>query len=127
MTMHTLIEWSLIAAALSLSICALFVARHTSVRSQSRRLAELSTRVEALESDTDTIRDELLKQLERERARANMAAVRARRKATERDEPAAESSNGSDGRAQTEAEKDEWQRAMNRKLLLGEVKLPGRR
>lgn len=109
-----------------LSICALFAALRTSARSQLRRLAALSNRCDQLECDLIETRDELLKQLQRERARANMAALRASRKATEHDAPAG-SSNGSGERVMTEAEKDEWQRTMNRKILMGEVKLPGRR
>jgi len=126
MTTLTPLAWSLIGAALLLSTCALVVALRTSARFLSKRLAALSTRLQEVELDQDSIRSELLKQLQRERARANMQALRASRKATERDEPE-ESSNGSAGRAQTEAEKDEWQRSMNLKLLTGAVKPPGRR
>lgn len=126
MTTPTLTMWSLIGAALSLSIFALVVALRTSARSQSKRLAALSTRVEELQSDMDSTQSELRAQLQRERSRANMATLRASRKATERVE-AEDSANGSGGRALTEAEKDEWQRTMNLKLLTGEVRPPGRR
>lgn len=109
-----------------LSTCALGVALRTSARSLSKRLAALSTRCEEIAAEQDEIRQQLLEELKRERVRTNMARLRANRKATAQDEPAA-SSNGSAGRAQTEAEKDEWQRSMNLKLLTGEVKAPGRR
>jgi len=119
--------WSLIAAALSLSTCALFVALRSSGRSLSKRLAALLTRLENLEADQDSTRSELLTQLKRERQRANMANIRARQKATEQDEPA-ELLNGSAASGQlSEDEKDRWQRDMNRKILTGQVKLPGRR
>lgn len=117
------IAWSLSGAALLLSICALCVALRTSVRSQLKRLSALSTRLEAVESDMTSMQDELLKQLHRERARANMASLRARQKATEPGEPGA-SSNGSGER--TEADKDAWQREMNLRILRGEIKFPGR-
>jgi hypothetical protein len=120
----TLAALSLSGAALAVSICALFAALRTSARSQLKRLSGLSTRLEAVESDSDTMRSELLRQLQRERARANMASMRASRKATAPDERAA-SSNGSGER--TEAEKDEWTRQTNLKILSGEIKLPGRR
>lgn len=127
MTTFMLSLLSLSGAALSLSICALYVALRSSARSQSRRLSELLKRLEELQTDHDSINAELVKQLNRERARANMASLRASRKAPELD--AKEEAVGASGKngAMTEAEKDEWQRTMNLKLMTGEVKLPGRR
>lgn len=122
-----LIAWLLSGAALLLSTCAHVVALRTSDRSLSKRLAALSTRLEAAEAELDEVRTELVKQMHRERARANVASMRAARKATEPGERGGSSSNGSAGYAMTESEKDEWQRSMNLKLLTGEVKLPGRR
>ena len=87
-------------------------------------LSALSTRLTEAEQELDDHRSELMSALNRERARANMASLRAKAKATERAEPEA-SANGS--AAMTEAEKDAWQRDMNLKLLTGQVKLPGRR
>lgn len=117
---------SLSGAALFASICALCVALRTSARYQLKRLYALSTRLEAVESDMTSMQDELLKQLQRERARANMASLRARQKATEPGEPAA-SSNGSAAAERTEAEKDAWQRETNLRILRGEIKFPGRK
>ena len=115
---------SLIGLALCLSICALCVALRTSARSLLKRLSAHSTRLTEAEQELDDHRSELMSALNRERARANMASLRAKAKATERAEPEA-SANGS--AAMTEAEKDAWQRDMNLKLLTGQVKLPGRR
>lgn len=113
-------------AALLLSICALSAARRTSGPSLLRRLSALSKSFEDMACDVDSIRSELLKQLQRERARANMATMRASRRATEPAAPEA-SPNGADGSgAMTEDAKDKWTREMNLKIVRGEVKLPGR-
>lgn len=120
------IAWSLSGAALLLSICALCAALRTSARSQLRRLSALSTRLEGVESDMTAMQDELLKQLQRERARANMANHRARLKATEPGEPAASSNGSAAPGERTDAEKDAWQRETNLRILRGEIKFPGR-
>jgi hypothetical protein len=122
----TLAVSSLSGAALLLSIFALCVALRTSARSQLKRLSALSTRLEAVESDMTSMQDELLKQLQRERARANMASLRARQKATEPGEQAASSNGSAAPGERTEAEKDAWQREANLRILRGEIKFPGR-
>jgi len=126
MTIPMLGLLSLCVTALALSIAALFAVRHSSAQSLQLRLNALSERMTLQENYVETHHAMLKDFLRRERQSETMRKFRQRQKATEQEEPEA-SSNGSAGRAQSEAEKDEWQRAMNLKLLTGEVKAPGRR
>lgn len=119
--------WLLSGTALALSIAALYAARRSSVRSLLLRLNALSERLTLAETFAETQQDLVKDFLRRERQAENMRKFRERQKATEQEEPAASSNGSGTGRAATEAEKDEWQRTMNMKILTGEIRPPGRR
>lgn len=115
-----LMQWLLLVGTLLASIFALAVSSRTSVRSLLKRLSVLSERLE----DAEMLIADLARQLKNERSRQAMRDLR-NRKRTERDEPE-ESSNGQSAagtRPMTEAEKDEWTRAMNYKIATGQVRL----
>lgn len=116
----TLMLWLLSAVTLLASISALVASNRTSARSLLKRLSALSERLE----DAEMLIADLARQLKNERSRQTMRDLR-HRKRTERDEPE-ESSNGQSAagtRPMTEAEKDEWTRAMNYKIATGQVRL----
>jgi hypothetical protein len=124
MTTPMLIQWSLTSAALCISIYAAFAASRTSGRSLSKRLSELSTRLEELDEGHQLLAAEL----NRVRSRANMDKLRRKREATAAAENGEPSGSGStNGATETETAKDEWTRQTNLKIARGEIHPLGRR
>ena len=108
MTIPTLLQWLLTAAALFASMSALFVALHTSDRSLSKRLSALSTAFKEAEATLE----ELSAQLKAMRQRENMRAYRRRKggESSEIDELPA------DGRS--------WVQEMNERLARARLGVP---
>lgn len=103
--------------ALSISICALFVAYRTSGRYLSKRLNELSTSYGELVE----MNEKLSHQLRNIRSRLNMQAHRARKRGQlpDDDEEASDEELPLAGPRPRGLSGDEWRRKMNLQLLAG--------
>lgn len=103
--------------ALSISICALFVAYRTSGRYLSKRLNELSTSYGELAE----MNEKLSHQLRNIRSRLNMQQHRARKRGQlpDQDDDAADEELPLAGPRPSGLHADEWRRRMNLQLLTG--------
>lgn len=103
---NTLPMWLLSISALLLATAALIVALRSSDRSLYKRFAELLTRTSELESALESVQ-------------GRVKSLSVRMSLVGRAKPA----DPELSTPTTDAEKDEWQRRMNLKLALGQIKV----